>query len=262
MRYADILDQLDIFAQLSEEDRHSIAGLMKEQNVCSDTIIFRQGDAGNALYYVLSGQLNGTVLDADGTEKLVASFCQGHHFGEMGLLIGERCPFTVQAVTDTRLLVLEKTDLDAFLGQNIPAMLQMMKVIAQRKAERKQQPLTHGEQAASSPTPKPQPPAVPQTPVHPPAPPVSEHPPLPDQVSAACVDSRSADQGDIDRCQDALSALPDSRPSASYDDHLDLALGSHATGGKVITIFSPKGGVGKSTFAVNLAVAMARSQRG
>lgn len=315
MKSADIIDRIEIFATLSEEDRHSVAGLMKEQSVDNGTVLVKRGDTGHALYYVLSGQLNGSVIDGEGNEKPVANYCQGQCFGDMGLLIGEKSPHTVRAVADARLLVLEKDDFDDFLGQNVPAMLKMMKVIAQRKAESKQQPAVHDEHPVRPNPSMSQPPLESRTSTPSPVPSAYENPPIPGQVPVSNSDDAVVDRGEPDRRQDASvgsmgnlpanarkpkgdpppphiepvldtassaanpsvqeterdkpltyvneqAAHPAGQPLAANNDHLDVALEDHPIGGKVITIFSPKGGVGKSTVAVNLAVAMARARRG
>ncbi|MHB0869323.1 MAG: cyclic nucleotide-binding domain-containing protein [Chloroflexota bacterium] len=185
MKSIDLLRSMGIFEQVSEEDLQKIAALLEEKQVNKDAVIFRQGDAGDALYVVLSGRIQGVTSDAVGREKVLGIFSEGQPFGEMALLTGEPRPATMQAVTDARLLVLRKEDFDLFLAHNVQVMLQMMKVVAQR-------------QAAAS------------------------------QRQAATVEELG---------QEAEAPGPT---------------------GKLFTVFSPRGGVGKSTLAVNLAVTLAQ----
>ncbi len=232
MESSSLLTAIDLFARVSEEDRRRIAGLFRVKRVGSGTVIFRQGDAGDALYFVSSGQVKGTTMDAGGQEREVGIYSRGQYFGEMGLLVGETRGATMEAVTDTDLLVLWKSDFDSFLAQNVPVMLQMMKVVAQRKAGARQQPAR--ERATEPSTPEVKAVAAAE-PVEPPPPPKMEVP-SPPRVEVA-------------------SPLPE-RSAAPRVPKVSLPAG------QVFTVFSPKGGVGKSTIAVNLGVALARAQRG
>ena len=229
---SSLLMAIDLFAQVSEEDRRRIAGLFRVKRAASGTVIFRQGDAGDALYLVSSGQVKGTTVDAGGQEREVDVYSRGQYFGEMGLLIGETRDATMEAVTDVDLLVLSKSDFDSFLAQNVPVMLQMMKVIAQRKARARQQPARG--QAVEPVTPASK--AAPATKLVEAPPPPKVEVPSPPRVEVA-------------------SPLPEISTAPRVPE---VSLPA----GQVFTVFSPKGGVGKSTIAVNLGVALARAQAG
>ncbi len=181
MKNVDLLKSMDVFAGLSEDDLNRIADLLKEKKLSKDTIIFRQGEAGDALYVILGGRVRCTAVDAVGREKVMGFFTEGQSFGEMGLLTGEPRSATMQAVTDVRVLMLRKDDFDSFLDHNVQVMLHMMKVIARRQA---------------------------------------------------------ATNVRLSRGPEAVDVT--------------------GPAGKIFTIFSPKGGVGKTTLAVNLAVELAR----
>ncbi len=175
---------MGIFAQLEEEDLQKIAALLKEKKISKDSIVCKQGETGDALYIVQSGRIKSATTDAVGRERALSFYSEGQSFGEMALLTGETQSTTMQAVAESKLLLLRKADFDAFLAQNVHVMLQMMKVIAERQA----------------------------------------------QTSVRLTRSD----------EPAVTAGPQ--------------------GGKVFTVFSPKGGVGKSMLAVNLAVALAHQR--
>ncbi len=211
---------MEVFEQVSEEDLQKIAGLLKERRVNKDTILFRQGDAGDALYILLSGRTRGFATDTAGREKVTGFFSEGQYFGEMALLTGEPWHASMQAVADAKLLILRKDDFDDFLGQNLSVMLQMMKVIAQRKATANFGP---GHEEGSR------------------------------EQGAGESESPHREEGLVEPTKPSLEQ--EAREPASPS--LELGAGESTSFGQLFTIFSPKGGVGKSTLAVNLAVALA-----
>lgn len=223
MRNVDLLKSMDIFAQLAEDDLQKIAGLLREKRVTKDTILFRQGDAGDALYVVLSGRIKYSATDSAGQENILGVFSEGNYFGEMAVLTGEPRPATARAVTDTRMLMLRKDDFDSFLTSNVPVMLQMMKIITQRQA-------AGGQRPAPAQAPEP---AIPPSFAAPPP----TYSPKPSMSTGGF----------------GVPTAPFVPPGFTVPADLPPPTG------RVFTIFSPKGGVGKSTLAVNLAVALARA---
>jgi MinD-like ATPase involved in chromosome partitioning or flagellar assembly len=172
-----------VFSKVPEEDLSKIGWLLKESKVSKGDIVFRQGDAGDALYIIASGRIKCSAQDAAGGERVLDILGDGGSFGEMSLLTGEPRSFTALAVSDTKLLVLRKDDFDGFLAGHVDVMRHMMKIVAQRRASDAEGPAR-------------------------------------------------------DEYQNGL--LPS---------------------GRVFTVFSPKGGAGTSTVAVNLAVELARTHR-
>ena len=67
-------------------------------------ILFREGDASDALYLVISGRLQASVAGADGTPRVVGEIGRGESVGEMGVFTGEPRRATVTALRDTVLV--------------------------------------------------------------------------------------------------------------------------------------------------------------
>jgi len=294
----ELLKAVGIFAQLSEPELRGIAALLKERAVGSGETIFRQGEAGDALYLVLSGQVRATRDGDDGGEGVEVTYSGGHHFGEMGLLVGEARGFTARAVGDARLLVLGKGDFDGHLAQNVSLMLRMLKVIARKRAEVSRQ--SHVDETGvgaallgqePSPTeagslvqaaedlPVTAVPAQRQVTVSPPVEVIekAEVEPSSDPVGQECPgtvegrgveypaiepEPRNAPNRTVQSSEGAglHGAVLDGPPADDAPEESFESADRHR--GRVITVFSPKGGVGKTTVAVNLAVALARARLG
>ncbi len=71
-------------------------------------LIFRQGDAANAVMYIQSGGVRLSVLNASGKEAVIAMFSAGDFFGE-GCLSGQTVRMgTAMAMAPTSLLIIPK----------------------------------------------------------------------------------------------------------------------------------------------------------
>jgi predicted acylesterase/phospholipase RssA/CRP-like cAMP-binding protein len=77
-------------------------------------VLFRQGDAGDALYVVVSGRLN-VAVEREIGEFVVAELGQGETVGEMALLGGDPRSATVYAIRDTRLAKLSRSGFERLL---------------------------------------------------------------------------------------------------------------------------------------------------
>jgi small-conductance mechanosensitive channel len=108
-----IIGGVDLFAQLSDEQRHEIAARTTTRLYGRGEAIVRQGAPGRSMFIVCSGQV-AVVLEPEGHE--VATIEQGGYFGEMSLLTGEPRSATVLARGDAVVL-----EIDAELFQGIGA---------------------------------------------------------------------------------------------------------------------------------------------
>ena len=104
-----------IFGQLPSEKRDEIIRAMENQSVAPGTIIFRQGDPGESFYIIRSGKVRMFREDADGFETDLSVLRAGESFGEMALLTGEARSANVEAVEETRLMVLSKAQFKRIL---------------------------------------------------------------------------------------------------------------------------------------------------
>jgi len=82
-------------------------------DVPAGTVVFRQGDPGDALYFVHSGTVRIT-LTREGLKSELASLGKGDFFGEMALIDGSPRSATATCVTPCRLLSVPRGFLDRF----------------------------------------------------------------------------------------------------------------------------------------------------
>ncbi|MFN7139106.1 MAG: cyclic nucleotide-binding domain-containing protein [Limisphaerales bacterium] len=78
------LRRIKILAGLSDQQIERFAQLMEEQMVRQWHEVFRQGECGNAMYFVLEGELRARIM-VDGKETILSTLAPGDFFGEMSL---------------------------------------------------------------------------------------------------------------------------------------------------------------------------------
>src|SRR5439155_49590 len=116
-----ILRTLEIFRAFSGPEIETLASRMTWRAVQAGQTLFREGDVGDEMYFVLSGQLVISKAVAHNVDKVLTRMGPGEFFGEMNLFGGLQRSATVQAEADTELLVLDRDTLTAVVGQNPPA---------------------------------------------------------------------------------------------------------------------------------------------
>jgi CRP-like cAMP-binding protein len=77
------LKSSDVFGGMAAENLSRLAAIAVESTWPSGSVVFREGDAGDALYVVLSGSV---CIVKDGVE--IATLHKGACFGEMAVLDG------------------------------------------------------------------------------------------------------------------------------------------------------------------------------
>jgi predicted acylesterase/phospholipase RssA/CRP-like cAMP-binding protein len=108
MEPLDFLCQLPIATQLGEAGIRALSTEMEHKRIPPGTILFKQGDPGDALYIIVSGKLRATVSSDSEAEPFISDSGVGEIVGEMALLTGQPRKATVSALEDCELLRLAK----------------------------------------------------------------------------------------------------------------------------------------------------------
>jgi CRP-like cAMP-binding protein len=95
----------------------------------------RQGDAGDSMYIVISGQVAINYAGRDGKEMQVAVVSPGDFFGEASLLTGETRNSSAVALSRVDCYELQKAGLEGVLGSRADLAEDMSVVLAHRLAE-------------------------------------------------------------------------------------------------------------------------------
>ena len=114
---SEALKKVSLFADFPEEALEDLSKKVESLSLPADTILFKAGDDGDAMYIIALGQISIFGLDDLGHEVLFAELTPGEYFGEMSLL--EKQPRSASARTISRceLLKLNQPDFLNVLDQ-------------------------------------------------------------------------------------------------------------------------------------------------
>lgn len=96
------------------------------------TILFELGDAPDALYLVVSGNLGAYTSSAEGHRRLVGSIAAGETVGEMALISGKPRNATVIALRDTELGRLPRSAFERLMLTHPQGLLRVAQLMAHR----------------------------------------------------------------------------------------------------------------------------------
>ena len=108
---------IPLFSQLTMQEFIDVAVVLERRSVKAGTVIVREGDPGDSMFIVSTGEADATVEDNGKTVK-VHNFKDGDFFGEMAVLSGEPRNATVTAVKNTELLELSRDNLHKIFSKH------------------------------------------------------------------------------------------------------------------------------------------------
>ena len=113
----NILQNIPLFASLTEADRERLAGLLRRKSIEKQELLFRQGDEGTAFYIILQGRIKISISRR--MEKVtLAILGPGEFLGEMALLDGLPRSADAMALEESQLYVLNRKDFLSILTAN------------------------------------------------------------------------------------------------------------------------------------------------
>ncbi|MCP3964048.1 MAG: cyclic nucleotide-binding domain-containing protein [bacterium] len=99
---ARLLGRFDILEGMSEEALEDLAAAAEDVELATGAVLIRQGDRGEAMYFLTEGLLEARVRQDDGTEMAVGQIHPGRPVGEIQVILGGERSATVAALEDSR----------------------------------------------------------------------------------------------------------------------------------------------------------------
>lgn len=129
----------DYFASDNAAILHTIRSKAEYVDLVSGTILLRQGDTSNDVYFVLSGRLHAFSETESGARKILGEIGRGETIGELALFTGEPRSATVVAVRDTLLVKVTRAMIERTILQHPEIEMSMMRVVIRRFRQRERE---------------------------------------------------------------------------------------------------------------------------
>jgi CRP/FNR family cyclic AMP-dependent transcriptional regulator len=131
----DTLREVPLFESLDDSAAKQLCELLERLDCEAQKVMFRAGDAGDAMYIIERGKVRICVQTTDGHEVTLTELGRGDFFGEMALLDrdGQRRSANAVVAEDARLAVLSREHFLSFImGGNPSVALEMLTALANR----------------------------------------------------------------------------------------------------------------------------------
>jgi CRP-like cAMP-binding protein len=123
------LSSSKLAVELNDDERRILAGAMQPRDLRQGEVLVREGSADDHLYVVVSGVL-GVVKGAGMEEEVTLNAIRpGNMVGELSFLDGASRYASLVALSDTRVLGLSRSDLEALLETNPKVVYHVMRAI-------------------------------------------------------------------------------------------------------------------------------------
>ena len=129
---AQILRSSSIFSSLNDDELSELAGLAIEHGLTPGEFVFWDGDAPERLYIVAEGKVKVLKHSSLGKEFIIAFFGPGEMFGEVAVFENKPYPASAQAITETKLVGVQRDDFLSFLADRPQVALRIISVLAGR----------------------------------------------------------------------------------------------------------------------------------
>ncbi len=133
------LSRSPLFKDWSWDELDTLSSYMAGYRARAGDLLFEEGELGDAMGLLLSGQIDVRKQDTDGIAQVVAHIVAGRTFGEMAAIDGERRSATCFATEPCVLALLPKTQFERILVVNealgIKLLLRVTRALSQRLRE-------------------------------------------------------------------------------------------------------------------------------
>ena len=121
-----------LFRDLPDPTLDQLAGLAVRRSVKRGQRIFAEGDPGDSLMGLISGQVRISATTPAGQEVFLNLLESGDSFGEIAVLDGNARTANAEAVTDVELFVVRRVDLMALIGREPRLAAELISLLCKR----------------------------------------------------------------------------------------------------------------------------------
>lgn len=111
------LREIVLFKELSDLELAKISQVLKEVSYPKGTLIWEEGSTEQGMQIIDSGKVKVTRMTQEGNRQVLAVLKANKFFGELSLLDGRAHSASMEALEDTKVFVLEKTEMERLLAE-------------------------------------------------------------------------------------------------------------------------------------------------
>jgi diguanylate cyclase (GGDEF)-like protein len=127
--HIQVLRNSPLFKGLSNLELDAVTACLEPRSVKAGEIVFCEGDDGEEMYIIISGNVDAWVSQTDGTQRRMFELGAGDFFGEMSIIANESRSATLTAKGDMELLAIHGTDFCRILFEFPMIGVKILKVI-------------------------------------------------------------------------------------------------------------------------------------
>ncbi len=132
MNNIQALKKVPIFSQLNDSDLEKILDITIEKKYKKGSLIFMEGEKGEASYYIKNGKVKIYKTSRDGKELILNIYGENDIFAEVTILNDVAYPATAEVVEDTVVGVIVNKELEKLLKKNSEMGLNLIKILSKR----------------------------------------------------------------------------------------------------------------------------------
>ncbi len=129
------LRRVPLFADLPPSDLKQIAAIAGEMLFTDGERIVEQGEPGEVMYVIVSGEVEVAVATEDGSETIVRRALAGEYVGEMAIISNEDRSASLIASEEVRLLFISQGEFEEILYARPETSMAVMRVLCDRRRE-------------------------------------------------------------------------------------------------------------------------------
>ena len=127
-----LLRRVPLLEDLTPEELQRVAAISTDLDFEDGELICEQGEAGDQMYVIVSGEVRVAVRQAEQPEKEIARRGAGDVVGEMSIISGEPRVASVSAVGEVRSLCLDRLNFESLLRERPEISLAVMRELCKR----------------------------------------------------------------------------------------------------------------------------------
>ena len=127
-----ILQHNFLFRDLPETALDQLASLANHKTFQKGEVVFLEGDAGDALYGVVSGSIRVATSNNDGKQIFLNMMEHGDIFGEISVLDGQPRTASAEAVESTVVMVIQRFDFQKLMAREPIVATHMLQILCRK----------------------------------------------------------------------------------------------------------------------------------